>query len=394
MTDAASLSLTRGRAAATAAIGALILATFCFVTSENLPAGLLPLIAADLHSSQSAVGSLVTGYGLTVAVVSVPLTRATHQIPRRYLLCGLLAVFVLATLGSTVAPTIELLMATRVVSALAHAVFWAVVVVTAAGLFSPQARGRVVAAVFAATSVATVLGVPAGAWLGERAGWRAAFLVLTCLGLVALGAIAALLPNTLSGQGHAVTATEPDRHRYIVLLASAGLAVTGLSVATTYTVPFLLEVPQYSGEAVGPLLFLRGAAGIVAVVGFGAWLGRRPRDELIASTTLLAVALLGLYGWGTIELTAAVSLALSGGAMFVMIAAFADQVLQVAPGRTDVGSAGFSAVFNVSVAAGALIGAVLLPAFGVRSTALAAAVMVAGAAVLLASGPRSRGKQG
>ena len=99
MTEAASV--TRPRVAALTAFGALILATFCFVTSENLPAGLLPLIADDLHSSLSAVGLLVTGYGLTVAVVSVPLTRATRRIPRRYLLSGLLAVFVVASLGST-----------------------------------------------------------------------------------------------------------------------------------------------------------------------------------------------------------------------------------------------------------------------------------------------------
>lgn len=374
----------RTRAAALTAFGALTLATFCFVTSENLPAGLLPLIAEDLQSSLSAVGLLVTGYGLTVAVVSVPLTRATRRIPRRLLLSGLLAVFVGASLGSTLAPTIELLMLSRVVSALAHAVFWAVAVVTAAGLFPPEVRGRVVSAVFGASSVATVLGVPAGSWLGERAGWRSAFLVLTCLGVLAFAAIAALLPNTPVGQGHAERATDPDRRRFAILLAVAGLAIAGLSAATTYTVPFLLEVSNFSGEAIGPLLFLRGAAGIVAMAGAGVLLDRRPRQALLIPTALLALALLGLYALGGDPVVAAVAMAVSGAAMFVMIAAMADRVLRVAPGSTEIASAWFSAVFNVSIAFGAFIGAALLPAVGVRSTALAAAILVAGAVVLLA----------
>ncbi|WP_239124115.1 MFS transporter [Rhizocola hellebori] len=385
MTQAASV--TRHSVAALTAFGALILATFCFVTSENLPAGLLPFIAEDLHSSLSAVGLLVTGYGLTVAVVSVPLTRATRAIPRRALLSGLLAVFVAASLGSTLAPTIEWLMVTRVVSALTHAVFWAVALITAAGLFSPQVRGRVVSAVFGASSVATVLGVPAGTWLGERAGWRSAFLVLTCLGVLALAAIVTLLPNTPAGQGHAEHAAEPDRRRYAILLIGTGLAIAGLSAATTYTVPFLLQVSHFSGDAIGPLLFLRGLAGIAAMAVAGVLLDRRPHQALVVPTALLALALFSLFALGADPIVAAVAMAVSGAAMFMMIAALANRVLQVAPGSTDIASAGFSAVFNVSIAAGAAIGAVLLPALGVRSTALAAAILTAGAAALLARYP-------
>jgi DHA1 family inner membrane transport protein len=379
---------TRARLGAGAALGALMVATFCFVTSENLPAGLLALIANDLHSSLSVVGLLVTGYGLTVAAVSVPLTRATRAIPRRTLLTGLLGVFVLATLGSALAPQVAPLMASRVVSALTHAVFWAIAVVTAAGLFPPRVRGRVVAAVFAASSVATVLGVPAGTWLGEKVSWRAAFVGLAVLGLLAMVAIALLLPNTAAEQSNVAAAAEPDRQRYTILLASNALAVTGLTVASTYIVPFLMQVSGFSGDAMGPLLLVRGVAGIVALTAAGRWLDRRPRDALIMPTAVLALALLALYALGASPVVAVIALAVSGAGMFAMIAAFAGRVLQVAPGRTDVASAGLSAVFNASIAAGALIGALLLPTFGLRSTALVAAILVGAAAGLLRLEPR------
>jgi DHA1 family inner membrane transport protein len=376
-------SPSRTRIAAVAALGAMTVATFCFVTTENLPVGLLPLMAGDLHTSLSAVGLLVTGYGLTVAVVSIPLTQATRHIPRRHLLTGLLAVFVLASLASALAPNYQLLLAGRVVTALSHAVFWAVAVVTATGLFSPQVRGRVVTVVFGASSVATVLGVPAGTWLGQQSGWRAAFLALTGLGVVALVTIAALLPTTPAGEGHAAAATTPDARRYTMLLVTTALAITGLSAASTYTVPFLIQVSGFSSQAIGPLLFLRGAAGVVALAAGGVLLDRRPRTAMIAPTGLLALALFGLYGFGTSQLAVAGMLALFGAAMFMMITAMANRVLQVAPGRTDVATAANSAVFNASVAAGALIGALLLPAHGVRSTTLAAALLVAAAVAVL-----------
>src|SRR4051812_43993243 len=92
----------RGRGRGILAVAALALGAFCYGTTENLPVGLLPLMAADLHRSLSSVGLLVTGYGLTVAVVSVPLTRMTARMPRRVLLPVLLSVFVVTTWTSVV----------------------------------------------------------------------------------------------------------------------------------------------------------------------------------------------------------------------------------------------------------------------------------------------------
>ena len=129
-------------------------------------------MTADLDVSPSAVGLLVTYYGLVVVVASLPLTHVSRRVPRRLLLSGLLAVFVLATWMSAAASRHRVLLAARVVTALSQALFWSIVVPTAAGLFPPRVRGRVIAVVFAGSSLAAVLGLPVGTWLGQQAGWR------------------------------------------------------------------------------------------------------------------------------------------------------------------------------------------------------------------------------
>lgn len=374
-----------------AALAALVVATFCFVATENLPGGLLSLMAGGLDTSLSAVGLLVTGYGLTVAVVSVPLVRATRRVPRRRLLSWVLAVFVAASFLTAFAPGYPLLLGGRVVTALAHAVFWSVVVVTAVSMFPPRMRGRIVSVIFTASSVATVMGVPAGTWLGQQWGWRLPFLALSGLGLAALVTVAVCMPNTRAEEKPAA-ATAPDGRRFVVLLAATALSITGLSVATTYTVPFLLEVSGFSDTAMGPLLFVRGAAGVVVMAFGGVVLDRWPRAGMIVPTGLLAGALFGLHVLGAFPFAAIGLLALFGAAMFLMITAMANRILDVAPGRTEVATAAHSAVFNASVAAGAFVGALLLPSWGVRSTALVGALLVSAAASCLALEPLIAGR--
>lgn len=168
-----------------AVVAALMLAAFTFNTAENLPTGLLSLMAADLRVSPTAVGALVTGYGLTVAVVSLPAARLTRSVPRRYLLAGLLGLLAAASWVSALGSiSYALVLAARVGTALAQASFWVLMGPVAVGLFPPGRRGRVMGLLSVGGSLATVLGVPAGTWLGGRGGWHAPFAVLGALALV------------------------------------------------------------------------------------------------------------------------------------------------------------------------------------------------------------------
>ncbi|MBA9006211.1 MFS transporter [Thermomonospora cellulosilytica] len=378
---------------AVAAVVALAVAAFCFGTTESLPVGLLPLIAGDLAVSTSAVGLLVTGYGLTVAVVSVPLTKVTGRIPRRYLLSGLLAVFAAATCVSAAASGYWVLLAARVVTALSQAVFWPVAVVAAAGLFSPRVRGRAASFVFAGGSLAVVLGVPLGTWLGQQTSWRVAFWVLGGVGMVAFAVIAVLLPTSDPGDSHAATATAPDARRFRALLAVIAFGVGGVFTFLTYITAFVTEVSGFSEAAITPLLMANGVADVIGLACSAALVDRGPRALLAAAAGMLTTALLGLYAFGPRPAMTVVMVVLLGLALPCLATAIQARVLEVAPGSTDVASAAASAAFNVGIGGGALLGGLLLPWLGVRTVALAGAVSVACALAVLAA-ERAGGRDG
>ncbi|MFI7128750.1 MFS transporter [Nonomuraea sp. NPDC050153] len=352
------------------ALAALSVSTFIYVTTETLPIGLLPLIAADLSTSPSAVGLLVTGYGLMVVFATVPLTRLTYRMPRRLLLTSLLVVFVAANALSAAATTYGVLLGARVVVALSQALFWAIVVSTATSLFPPRVHGRVVAVVFAGNSLAAVLGVPAGTWLGQQAGWRASFLALSAVGLLTLVAIALLLPAAPPGADPVTKGTAPDSRAYWRLMAVSALAVTGAFTGYTYVTPFLTDVSGFPATAIGPLLLVRGIASLLGVAVGGHLADRDARAAMVVPVAAQSAALLGLYLFGDVPIVAVVLVALAGLSFSAMCTALASRILQVAPGSVELASAGVSTAFNVGITAGAFVGSVLLPGFGVRSTTL------------------------
>ncbi|WP_214400842.1 MFS transporter [Pseudonocardia lacus] len=366
---------------------ALALSTFVFVTTETLPIGLLPLMASDLDVAQAAVGLLVTGYGLVVVVATIPLTRWTRRIRRRRLLAVLLGVSAVGTTVSALADAYPLLLASRLVVALSQALFWSTVTPTAAALVPAPARGRALSILYAGSSLAAVVGVPAGTWLGQVVDWRAAFLAVAALGLVPLLVVATLLPDTARGGGSADRGTDPDRGRYLALLASTALAVAGALTAFTYVSPFLVEVGGFALAAVGPLLLVRGVCGVLGVLAVGAVVDRNPWLTMTAVVGLQAVALGAQFLLGAVPVVAAAAVAVAGLSLSALTAVLGARVLAVAPDGTDMASAGMSTAFNVGIAGGALLGAALLP-LGVRGTALAGALLSLGALAVLLAEPR------
>jgi MFS transporter, DHA1 family, inner membrane transport protein len=367
------------------ALAALALSTFTYVTTETLPIGLLPQIAGGLHSRASSVGLLVTAYGLIVVIATLPLTRLTRRWPRKRLLGVLLGVFVVSTALSAAAPTYATLLAARVVTALSQAVFWAIVSPAAAALFPPAARGRAVSILYVGSSAATLVGVPAGTWLGQVSSWRVPFAVLCLLGILVMIALRVILPDIAPGASGTDVGTAPDAGRYRVLVLTVVLAVTAAFTAYTYVNPFLTEVSGLAESAVGPALVLRGVAGMTGVFVAGLFVARFGWLTMLTAIGLQAVALGVLYTFGTITALAVIVSALTSFALSAMVTALGARVLEVAPGDTDTANAGTSTAFNVGITAGALIGAALIDGPGVRSTVLVSALIgVLGFAVVAA----------
>ncbi|MFG1955085.1 MFS transporter [Micromonospora sp. NPDC048830] len=368
-------------------LAALALSAFVFNTTENLPIGLLSLISEDLDVSLPSAGFLVTGYGLTVAVLSLPLAHVTRRVPRRHVLSWLLALLVVSTLASVMIRSYPVLFGARVVTAIAQALFWAVLGPTAVGLFSPERRGRVIAVMSVFGSLATVLGVPAGTWLGQHSRWQVPFFALTALGLVALVVIAVLLPTTRPEESHGAFGSHPDGRRFAIVIATTALSVTGMFAGFTYITDFLTKLTEFSEQSVGALLFVFGAAGTAGVVAVGPLLDRMPRGSLLLTVGVQAVALLGLGALAGNQVAVVILLGVLGCSAAPVFMATQARILRVAPGRTEIGFAANSAAFNVGVALGALIGGVLLSAFDARAGFLVGAALTAASVLLLLVDP-------
>ncbi|MEV5961349.1 MFS transporter [Kribbella sp. NPDC051952] len=372
---------------ANAALLMLALSTFSYVTIEVLPIGLLTVVAADLGRTRSEVGLLVTGYAAVVVLASIPLARLTLRLPRRLVLGSTLGVLTVSTALSALAPTYELLFAARLLTALSQSLFWAIAPPIATSLFAPEVRGRVVARLAIGTALAPVLGIPLGTWLGEQAGWRVPLGVMAGLGAVACAGALWLLPTVEVRNGASSRGSAPDVRRYVVVLASSAIGVTGFLTFNTYVTPFLLDITGFSRDALGPMLLASGLGGLTGTLVVGRLLDRYPWGAVVVSYSVLSLALAGLYAFGSYKVATVALIAVVGLAFSGMAVAVQNRTLHVAPGSTDLASAGTSSAFNVGIAAGAFVGGALIDNTGVRSVAIVGSLLAAAAVLTLLSEP-------
>ncbi|MEU6410196.1 MFS transporter [Microbispora sp. NPDC046933] len=382
------MHLTTQRRAAWALV-ALAVGAFTYVTAEVLPIGLLTVMAADLDRTPSETGLLVTGYAAVVVLASLPLTRLTHRVPRRRLLTATLGVFVAGMLLTAVAPNYPVLLGGRLLVGATQALFWSVATPAAAAMFPPEIRGRAIARMSIGSSLGPLLGVPAGTWLGQQVGWRAAFALTAAVGLVTCVTVAALMPGgrraAAGSDGHEPgRGATPDARRYALLIVATVIGVGGYLTAYTYITPFLLQFGGFSPAALSPLLLASGISGVAGTIVVGRLLDSRPRTALVGPLALITCALLTLYAFGAVHPVAVVALCVTGMSFSALAAAIASRAIQVAPGSTDIASAGSGSAFNIGIAGGSLLGGALIDHSGVRSvTAAGAALTAAALAVLL-----------
>ncbi|MGW0858475.1 MFS transporter [Streptomyces sp. NPDC002690] len=374
-----------------AVLAALMLATFTFNTAENLPIGLLELVSESLRVPVSAVGLLVTGYGVTVAAASLPLAHVVRSVARRHVLTGVLAALVVSSVVAALSTSYGVLLVARLLTALGQALFWAVMGPVAVGLFPPGVRGRVVGALSVAGSLALVFGVPAGTWLGRRTDWQVPVAALAGLGLVSLVTIALLLPTSRPEEQPAAYGTSPEARRFGIVLAAGALSATGAFTGFTYIVTFLGDVGGFSPGAVNVLLVAFGVACVAGVSVTGALLDRFPHAALSTAVATQAIGMTGLYAAGGEPVAVVVFLLLMGGALGPVFMTTQNAMLHCAPGRTDIALAANSGTYNAGIAAGAALGALVLSLAGVRGAFLVGGLLTAGAfAVLLVGQPVRR----
>jgi len=360
------------------AVWVLALGTFLFVTTELLPVGLLPSIGSGMGVSIGVAGLLVSLYGGIAAVTAVPLTSLLGRLDRRWLLSGLLGVLIVGNLISAIAPNYVVLMLARMLIAFAHGVFWATTPAVGTRLVEPRHAVRAIAVVLGGISVASVIGVPLGTAIGQATDWRVAFLVIAGLGVIALVAVLALLPSLPPRNSGGLSAI-PRLLRngpFRIAIFVAGLTMMGHYLAYTYLTPYLEAVVGIPPSMVSLLLLVFGAAGIAGNFLAAGAVARSLRWSLLGGVGLLAASLLvmSLGGQSTaLAIVLLVSWGLSYAALPVCLQAW---VLRSAPHATDAASSLYVAVFNASIALGALTGS-----FAVESAGIAAVTWLGAALV-------------
>lgn len=169
-TPAISEPRTAVKASFPIALLSLTVGAFAIGMTEFVIMGLLPNVASDLHVSISAAGQLITAYAMSVAIGAPILTLLTQRIPQKGLLCLLMLLFILGNGLSVVAPSYAVLMAARIVTALTHGTFFGVGAVIAAGLVRPEKRAGAVSIMMAGLTIANIVGVPLGTFVGQQLG--------------------------------------------------------------------------------------------------------------------------------------------------------------------------------------------------------------------------------
>lgn len=368
---------------------ALTAGAFGIGTTEFVIMGLLMQVSADLHVSITAAGLLISGYALGVAVGAPMLTIATRKLPRKTVLLALMAIFTLGNLACALAPNYELLMAARVVTSLAHGTFFGVGSVVATGLVAPERRASAIAIMFTGLTAATLLGVPAGAWLGLQYGWRATFWAVTLIGVLAFAVLALFVPR-VKGEARPAPLREElavlARPQVLLGLAMTVLGYAGVFVVFTYIQPLLTQVTGLPESAVSPILLVFGGGLAVGNI-LGGKLADRATMPAVLGTLVALAAVLGAMQFtiGT-PFTAVVFVGLLGIASFATVAPMQLRVLEKASGAgQNLASSLNIAAFNLGNALGAWMGGVVIDhGPGLRALGWVAALLtLAGLAIAL-----------
>ncbi|MFF7135785.1 MFS transporter [Streptomyces sp. NPDC008196] len=272
--------------------------TFLMGTTEFVIAGLLPEIAGDLNVSVSQAGLLITAFAAGMIVGAPAMAIATLHLPRRSTLILALVVFSLGHLAAALSSSFALVLAARVVTALATGTFWCVGAIVATTAAGPAATSRALSMLLGGLTVATVAGVPLGAWLGQLSGWRGPFWVLAALSASAAAVVGRFIPADERREAPSVRAEFAVLRdvRVWLTLSAMTLLMGGVLATYTYVSPLLTERAGIPAGAVPMVLIGYGLGALLGTTVGGRLGDRHPLATLItsAATTTLVLLLLTL----------------------------------------------------------------------------------------------------
>jgi DHA1 family inner membrane transport protein len=372
------------------ALLALTISAYAIGTTEFVIVGLLPVIAADLGVSLPSAGLLVSLYALGVAIGAPVLTALTGKVPRKLLLLALMVLFTAGNLLAWQAPGYGSLVAARILTGLAHGVFFSIGTTIATSLVPREKAASAIAIMFTGLTVALVTGVPLGTVIGQHFGWRETFLAVSALGLVAFIGSLVFVPSGIQHRAPASLLQQLrvlGQPRLLLVYATTALGYGGSIIAFTYLAPILQQVSGFSASTVSLVLLVYGVSVAVGNI----W-GGRLADRL-GAIHALQVVFLGLAAvlfvltftahnpWlavATVLLWGAVAFGNVPGLQVYVV----QQAERVTPEAVDVASGLNIAAFNLGIAGGALAGGAIVEHLGLMHTPWIGALVVLGALAL------------
>jgi MFS transporter, DHA1 family, inner membrane transport protein len=380
------------------ALYALTAGAFGIGVTEFVIMGLLIEVGGDLGVSISAAGLLISGYALGVVVGAPIMTIATSKWPRKTVLLVLMAVFTLGNAACALAPDYWSLMAARVLTAFAHGTFFGVGSVVATTLVAPNKKASAIAVMFTGLTVANILGVPFGTWLGQGYGWRSTFSAVTLVGLAAFAIIALLVPKDKTAPEASNLRNDLAvlaRPQVLMGLLTTVLSWVGVFAVFTYIAPILIRISGFSEAAVSPILLVFGGGLVAGNLLGGRLADRRLVPALFGSLLALAAVLLLMTFAARHQVTAVLFVALLGAAAFATVPPLQIWVLEKASGAGQSLASSFNiAAFNLGNAIGAWLGGFVIdhgPGLGaVPWVAALVPLAAAGVAALAIYGDRRR----
>ncbi|MFI8418766.1 MFS transporter [Streptomyces sp. NPDC085479] len=364
------------------ALLALAVGAFGIGTTEFVIMGLLPGIAADFGVSIPTAGLLVTGYALGVVVGAPLLTVLGGRVSRKRMLMVLMSLFVAGNILSALAPSFGMMLTGRVIASLAHGSFFGIGSVVAAGLVAPDRKAGAIATMFTGLTVANIVGVPLGTFIGQAVGWRTTFAVVAALGVVGLLGIARLVPAMPRPEGARLSRELTAFRNPQVLLAMAMtvLGFGGVFAAITYIAPMMTEVAGYSEGAVTWLLVLFGTGMFLGNLIGGRYADRALMPLLYVTLGGLAVVLALFTVAAHSKVLAAVAVLLVGALGFATVPPLQKRVLDQAHGAPTLASAVNIGAFNLGNALAAWLGGLVIAGgFGYTSPNWVGAALAAAA---------------
>jgi DHA1 family inner membrane transport protein len=380
---AGSGTITGGNSQMPIALFALALTAFAVGTTELVIVGLLPSMAQDLSVTIPTAGLLVTGYALGVACLGPGLTALTQRLPRRTTLIALATMFALGHVAMALAPNFGLLVVIRLLTASAHGAFFGLGAVVAASIVPAHKRTQAISIMITGLTVAALIGVPGGTFIGQHVGWRVVFLIVALIAATSAGALWFTLPRGTAMALDAAVSGGVRRGPLALALTITVLGYGAIFVPLTYLSPYLTDITGLSLNTVTVLLIVFGGSCVAGSLLGGRAGDRWPIKGLPFTLTAIAGILVIAWAGGGIAWMVGLLLVGWGGGGLALVPLMQSRVVALAGGG-PVASTLNIAAFNVGIAGGAAVGGLfvrsgllgLLPLVGAVLAAVSAALTI------------------